>query len=394
MRPKAPKQGKRVLLEKIPFIWNRINFSNKITIRNISRYKKRVFATIFGIMGCTALMMSGFGLKDSIVDLPNKQFNEIFKFDAMIYINNYDVVEDEDLFNYDCIKEKANVQVISATTTSTEVNFFVVEDNLGLDKFINLYEVENYTKVFLEEDKIIISDKLAQIKNVGVGDEITFVDANNVSSTYVISSVIEMYFEHYAFVSKATYENKGFEYNPNSVYLQIDEITQEEQDSLTKELLENEKILTVQYISDMVENVNNMLESLDQVIVILIIIASLLAFVVLFNLSNINIHERKREIATLKVLGFYNKEVDNYITKENIILTVIGVVIGLVFGYFLAGYIIFTVEIEKARFVHNIKYYSYIYSTVLAFAFTFVVNGITHFTLKKIDMIESLKSVE
>ena len=394
MRPKAPKQGKRVLLEKIPFIWNRINFSNKIIIRNISRYKKRVFATIFGIMGCTALMMAGFGLKDSIVDLPNKQFNDIFKFDAILYVNNYDVEEDEDLFKNECIKEKVDVQVLNATTTSTEVNFFIVEDDTSLDKFINLYEIENYSKVFLEEGKVIISDKLAQIKNVGIGDEITFVDANNVSSTYEISSIIEMYFEHYAFISRPTYESKGFEYIPNSIYLQVDDLTQEEQDNLTKELLENDKILMVQYKGEMVENVNNMLESLDQVIVILIIVAALLAFVVLFNLSNINIHERKREIATLKVLGFYNNEVDNYITKENIILTIISIVIGLIFGYFLAGYIIFTVEIEKARFVHNIKYNSYIYSIVLAFAFTFIVNGITHFSLKKIDMIESLKSVE
>ena len=394
MRPKAPKQGKRVLLEKIPFIWNKINFSNKIIIRNILRYKKRVFATIFGIMGCTALMMAGFGLKDSIVDLPNKQFNDIFKFDTIFYVNNYNVKEDEDLFNQDCIKEMVDVQVVSATTTSTEVNFFIVEDNTSLDKFINLYEIENYSKVFLEEGKVIISDKLAQIKNVGIGDEITFIDANNVSSTYEISSVIEMYFEHYAFISRTTYENRGFDYIPNSIYLQVDDLTQEEQDNLTKELLENDKILMVQYKGEMVENVNNMLESLDQVIVILIIVAALLAFVVLFNLSNINIHERKREIATLKVLGFYNNEVDNYITKENIILTIIGIVFGLVLGYFLAGYIIFTVEIEKARFVHNIKYNSYIYSTILAFVFTFIVNGITHFSLKKIDMIESLKSVE
>ena len=394
MRPKAPKKGKRVFLEKFPFIWNKINFSNKITIRNISRYKKRVFATIFGIMGCTALMMSGFGLKDSLVDLPNKQFNDIFKFDTMVFVNDYNSNEDKSLFEYECVKEMTDVQVISATTTSTDVNLFVVEDNESLDKFINLYEIENYTKVFLEEGKVVISDKLAQIKNVKIGDEITFKDANNVSSTYVVSSIIEMYFEHYAFISRPTYESKGFEYSPNSVYLQTYDLTKEEQDNLTMNLLENDKILTVQFIDGMVENVNNMLKSLDQVIVILIVLAALLAFVVLYNLSNINIHERKREIATLKVLGFYNKEVDAYITKENIILTLIGVALGLVFGYFLSGYIISTVEIEKARFIHNVKYLSYIYSTILSFVFTFIVNGITHFSLKKIDMIESLKSVE
>ena len=394
MRPKAPKNGKRVLLEKIPFIWNKINFSNKITIRNISRYKKRVFATIFGIMGCTALMMSGFGMKDSLIDLPDKQFNDIFKFDTMVFVNDYDVKEDADLFNYEDIKEKADVQVISATATSAEVNFFVVEDNTSLDKFVNLYEIENYTKVFLEEGKVIISDKLAQIKNVGIGDEITFKDANNVVSTYEVSAIIEMYFEHYAFVSKTTYESKGFEYCPNSVYLQINDLTTQEREDLTKELLSNDKVLTVQFKDDMVENVNNMLVSLDQVILILIIMAAVLAFVVLFNLSNINIHERQREIATLKVLGFYNKEVDNYITKENIILTIIGIAFGLVLGYFLGAFIISTVEIEKARFIHDVKYYSYIYSTLLSFAFTFIVNGITHFSLKKIDMIESLKTVE
>ena len=197
MRPKAPKQGKRVLLEKIPFIWNRINFSNKITIRNISRYKKRVFATIFGIMGCTALMMSGFGLKDSIVDIPNKQFFNIFKFDAMVYVNDYDVLEDEDLFNYECIKEKADVQVVSATTTSTEVNFFIVEDNteiLGVNDKMQLALLTKVLKLRINQYHMQNGVTIEDIDNTYIYDDVeigtdTVVHPNTTIKNDVISSI-------------------------------------------------------------------------------------------------------------------------------------------------------------------------------------------------------------
>ena len=394
MRPKAPKKGKRVLLEKIPFIWNKINFSNKITIRNIGRYKKRVFATIFGIMGCTALMLTGFGLKDSLSCLAGKQFGDIYNFDTMVLVNDYDPASDLEIFNDPNITSKTPIQLINGTALNTNINWTVVEDNETLDTFVNLFDKKTHEQVHLEEGKVVITNKLAEIKNVTVGDKIELKDSNNKSAEFEISAIVEIYFQHYVFMDKATYENASFTYKPNCIYLHVNEMSEEQKDNFTKTLLENEKVLSVQFINVLVDNVDDMLSSLNNVIIILIVLAALLAFVVLYNLSNINIHERKREIATLKLLGFYNKEVDSYITKENIILTIVGVILGLVGGYFLTGFVLKTVEIEMASFVLGINWLSYLLSAVLAFVFTFIVNFITHFSLKKIDMIESLKSVE
>ncbi|MGM9858107.1 MAG: FtsX-like permease family protein [Bacilli bacterium] len=394
MRPKAPKQGKRVLLEKIPFIWNKINFSNKITIRNIGRYKKRVFATVFGIMGCTALMLTGFGLKDSLSCLAGKQFGEVYNFDTMVLVNNYDPTTDLEIFNDPNITSTTPIQLISGTASNTNINWTVVEDNETLDTFVNLYDKKTQEPVHLEKGKVVITNKLAEIKNVSVGDKIELKDSNNKSAEFEISAIVEIYFQHYVFMDRETFEDASFTYKPNCIYLHVNEMSEEQQDAFTKSLLENEKVLSVQFISVMVDNVDDMLSSLNNVVIILIVLAALLAFVVLYNLSNINIHERKREIATLKLLGFYNKEVDSYITKENIILTIVGVALGLLGGYFLTGFVLKTVEIEKASFILGITWVSYLVSAALAFVFTFIVNFITHFSLKKIDMIESLKSVE
>ncbi|MGN1294862.1 MAG: FtsX-like permease family protein [Bacilli bacterium] len=394
MRPKAPKSGKRIVLEKISFIWDKINFSNKITIRNIARYKKRVFATIFGIIGCTALMLTGFGLKDSLQGLAKKQFGNVFDFDAMVLVSTYNESEEENVFDNELIKQKTSVQIISGTVTSTSINWTVVENNESLDSFASLYDKNTHDKVTLETGKVIITNKLAELKHLSVGDTIELKDSSSRAASFEISGIVEMYFNHYVFMDKETYENASFTYNPNCLYLHCSSLSSEEKNDLAKVLLEEESVLSVQFIDDMVENVDDMLSSLNNVVYILIVLAALLSFVVLYNLSNINIHERKREIATLKLLGFYNNEVDNYITKENIILTLVGIAFGLLGGYFLTSFVLKTVEIEMASFVLDINILSYLISSALAFIFTFIVNVITHFSLKKINMIESLKSVE
>lgn len=392
MRPKAPKSGKRVCLEKISFIWDNISFSNKVTIRNLFRYKKRVIVTIVGIAGCCGLMLCGFGIKDSIMDIAGRQYGEIFKFDAMAYVNN--ISSDTEIFNNSMITSTVYTNNLKVTVSDTNVNLFIANDNEELDKVVNLFNYKTKKRIKLVKGKVVITEKLASLKKLKVGDKINIVDVNNKKYQYEISDITANYFEHFIYMDRNTYEESGGVFDANVVYLNTKKLSNKDKDVLSEELLKNDEVLSVNYVSSLVEVITNMLNSLDEVVFILIVLAASLSFVVLYNLSNINIMERKREIATLKVLGFYNKEVDNYITKENIILTIIGILIGLGFGYLLTNIIITTVEIEKARFLKRICFNSYIYAAGMSFIFTLIVNIVTHFSLKKIDMIESLKSVE
>lgn len=393
MRPKAPKNGKRILLEKVKFIWNNINFSRKITIRNIARYKKRVIITVTGIAGCTVLILTGFGIRDSITDIPKGTFDDTFNYDVLVYVNNQKKINDE-AFENDLIKNFVKLKAVSATVKDTSANLIISNNNEELSKFINLIDVKTKEKVSLKTDEAIITDKLSEITGLKQGDEIEILDADNNVYNLKITAVVQMYFQHYIFINKDTYDKVNKRYRPNLVSLQTKKLSEKQEQILTKELLTNSEVLNVVYKRASKAAATNRLKSLNSVVVILIVLASMLSFVVLYNLSNININERKREIATLKVLGFYNNEVDNYITKENIILTIIGIALGLVLGSFLTNAVVSTVEVESARFIHQIKVASYIYSAILSIMFTVIVNIITHFNLKKIDMIESLKSVE
>lgn len=393
MRPKAPKNGKRILLEKVKFIWNNINFSRKITIRNIARYKKRVIITVTGIAGCTVLILTGFGIRDSITDIPKGTFDDTFNYDVLVYVNNQKKINDE-AFENDLIKNFVKLKAVSATVKDTSANLIISNNNEELSKFINLIDVKTKEKVSLKTDEAIITDKLSEVTGLKQGDEIEILDADNNVYNLKITAVVQMYFQHYIFINKDTYDKVNKRYRPNLVSLQTKKLSEKQEQILTKELLTNSEVLNVVYKRASKAAATNRLKSLNSVVVILIVLASMLSFVVLYNLSNININERKREIATLKVLGFYNNEVDNYITKENIILTIIGIALGLVLGYFLTNAVVSTVEVESARFIHQIKVASYIYSAILSIMFTVIVNIITHFNLKKIDMIESLKSVE
>ncbi len=392
MRHKAPKNGKRVIIERITFLWKRLSFSKKVTVRNLFRYKKRVLVTIFGIAGCTALMLCGFGLKNAISNIPEKQYGEVFTFDGMAYLH-YDEKEDIDsLFNYDEITSMTKVESLNATTTSQDVSLFIC-DKEKISDIVNFVDL-NDRHLTLESDKVIISEKLASLEKLEVGDMISFVDVDHHAYEYQISGIVKNYINHYIFIDSGTFEKSGQSFVPNVVFFSIGSLSEEERDQLSASLLSNEAIISVSFVDILIQQVDNMLKSLNKVVIILIVLAALLSFVVLYNLSNINIHERKREIATLKVLGFYDQEVDHYITKENIILTLIGVIIGLVAGYFLTHLVIATVEIERARFIRHIVFSSYLFAAIIAFIFTFIVNFVTHFNLKKIDMIESLKSVE
>ena len=399
LRPKAPKKGKRVLLEYITFIWKRMKFSNKVTVRNIFRYKSRVFMTIIGVAGCTALLMAGFGLRDAIINIPEKQYRELFTYNEMVYFGGE--ISDEDIdFILDDERIKNTAKICFGTFESSgydkNISITVVspDNNEEFERIFNLYDVNSQKELSLNEGGVIISDKMSELLNLSEGDILNISDAMGNEYSFIINAVCEQYVGHYMYVSKADYEKNIGGYRINTAFFSTDNITDSNQKELSEKILANKSVLQVVIIDNLIENVEDMLTSLNYVIVILLVLAGTLSFVVMYNLSNINICERKREIATLKVLGFYDGEVDNYIIKENIILTLIGIGAGLLLGYIFTNIIVSTVEIESVRFVHHIKTLSYILSAVLALIFTLCVNIITHFSLKKIDMIESLKSVE
>lgn len=393
MRPKAPKNGKKILLEKIKHLWHHLKFSNKITIRNIFRYKKRVLVTIIGISGCTALMLCGFGIKDCIVDITNMQYGQTFKYDATIYTNNLKLSEVQDITNNPQIKDYTLAEVITGNVGESNINMLITENQDQLSKIVNLYNEDN-KKITLQKNEVIITDKLADNHNLTIGDQITVLDSDKKEYQFIISGIVKNYLGHYIYMNKETFENINEQYQPNIIYLNTPELSTTEKDELSNELLAKDSVINVIHTSTLKDSVKDMLDSLNKVIVILVLLSALLSFVVLYNLSNINISERNREIATLKVLGFYDSEVDHYITKETIILTIIGITIGLGLGIVLTNLTIGTVEMENYRFLRRINPLSFLYASIISSLFTIIVNYVTHFTLKKINMIESLKSIE
>lgn len=404
MRPKAPKMGNRVLLEKIPFIWKHLNFSQKVTVRNIFRYKKRFYMTIIGILGCTALILTGFGIKDSVKRIAPNQYEKVFQYDMQISLK--DSLEDKQKQEYiskleqkEEIQKAVQVYMTSGTVingeNSEDVQIIVPNDENELDGIININDVKKKEKISLQENEICLTDKAAQLLEVEEGDTIKLKDADENEIQIKISNIVENYVSHYVYMSKQTYENiYKKDYATNVVLTKNIDLTTEEQDTLASDIMNQSEVASVTNIESMVEQVDDMMSLLNYVVIVLIVSAGLLAFVVLYNLSNVNISERIRELATIKVLGFYDKEVYEYVTRETVILTVIGIALGLIGGYFLNYYIMGTCEINILRFSKTINPISYVYAIILTVVFTVIVNIATYFALKKIDMIENLKTVE
>ena len=404
MRPKAPKSGNRVFLEKIPFIWKRLNFSNKVTVRNLFRYKKRFYMTIVGILGCTALIVTGFGIKDSVTKILPNQFEGVFCYDMQITLKDSLSAEEKQSvisqINEDSRVEKtAKVYMMSSDAVNGEnseaVQIIIPEYEQELYGLININHVKTHEKVSLKENEICLTDKVAQLLDVEQGDTIILKDSDDKEIKVKISDVVENYVNHYAFMSKTTYEALyGKEYNSNVLLMKNTELSDEEKDAFATELMSKKEVGSVTDISSFASSIGDTMSLLNYVVVILIVSAGLLAFVVLYNLSNVNISERIRELATIKVLGFYDKEVYDYVTRETVILTTIGIILGLGAGYLLNAYILGTCEINILRFTKTINPISYVYAAGLTTIFTVIVNAVTYFSLKKINMIESLKSVE
>ena len=404
MRPKAPKMGRRVLLERLTFIWKRLSFSQKVTIRNIFRYKKRVLMTIIGILGCTSLILAGFGLKDSISQIMPNQFEKVFSYDMQISLKSgLDKSQQEQIKQYIQSKEEVQKSIETYMSSGTvkngdleeDVQIVVPKEKNDIKDMIHLVDITSRQQIDLPEDGICLTDKAAQLLGVKEGDWITLIDTDEEEKQVKISYIVENYVSHYIYLSKQAYEDLyQKDYETNVILVQNKELSTEQEDNLATDLIEQNEIATVSRISTMVKSMDDTLKSLNYVVLILIISAGLLAFVVLYNLSNVNISERIRELATIKVLGFYDKEVYSYVTRETVLLTLIGIALGLVGGYFLSYFIIDTCEINMLRFNKVVEPISYVYATLITIAFTVIVNIVTYFALKKIDMIESLKSVE
>ena len=406
MRPPAPKQGKRVLLERVTFIWKHLSFTWKSTIRNLFRYKKRFFMTIFGIGGCMALMLVGFGIRDSVTNIAVLQYGELQLYDGMVILNedaSDPQIEELDEFLSENPKasEKLSavmkkVKMTSSSASGNQEVYLVVPEKLDdFSKFFVLRDRRTKTPYTLDESGIVLAEKTAKQLGAGVGDTVEIVEDNGKNKEAKVSAICENYVSNYAYMAPGMYkEFYGDEAKYNSIFFMTPEHDSASASQLGQEALKYKGALSVSYTGSVMNEVNDMLSSLDTVIVVLITSAGMLAFVVLYNLNNININERKRELATFKVLGFYDKEVSAYVYRENILLTLIGAAVGSGLGTILHRFVIVTVEVDAAMFGRNIEPLSFVYSILFTFAFSLFVNGVMYFKLKKIDMVESLKSIE
>ena len=404
MRPPAPKQGQRMLLERVRFIWKRLNFSWKASVRNLVRYKKRLFMTVFGIGGCMALMLVGFGLKDSIFAIVDIQYGEIQLYDGNIILE--DDITDEEKETLIAELEKDKLMTGAAEGLLTQVSVGAGEEwhDVYLDvprdvdrfsEFVTLQDRMTDAVYTLDDSGAILTEKMATELDVEPGDTITIRDDDLGDLEVKIQAVCENYMGHYLYMTPGYYEEVyGSAPDYNCIFYKTADRITEEAERIGEEALAVPGALSVSYTTDLKEQVDNMLGALDSVIAVLIISAGMLAFVVLYNLNNISITERQRELATLKVLGFYNNEVTMYVYRENILLTFLGALFGIVLGKILHRFIIVTVEIESVMFGRNIDLSSFVYAFLLTLLFSLLVNGAMYFKLKKIDMVESLKSVE
>lgn len=403
LRPKAPKLGKSTFIEKIGFIWKHLTFTWKVTVRNLIRYKKRFFMTVFGVAGCTALLVTGWGVRDSVRDMVDIQYDEIIFYDGVV------VAEEETSkseFNSLLTRVQERDDVAKAIPV---LDYSALMDNDSNEETVYVYAVENvsdldglvdmrtrigHKPVTLDDSGIVISEKLAENMDLTIGDTIAMESENGVVKEVKVSGIIEMYIQHFVFMTQDYYESVfGVTADSNSILVEIngdDAVNVAFQRDIVKDV----DVASITFNEAILNNFQTMANSLDLVVWVLLIASMSLAFVVLGNLTNVNISERQREIATLKVLGFRKKEVENYIYKENNVLTFIGAIVGIPVGTLLHHYIMRQVEMDYIMFGRSVQPISYAYSVFFTIAFGYLVNFVMRKKLKNIDMIESLKSVE
>ncbi|MCD7863187.1 MAG: ABC transporter permease [Lachnospiraceae bacterium] len=398
MRPKVPTAGKRIFLEYIPFVWKRFSFMGKVSMRNIFRYKKRMIMMILGISGCTALVVTGFGIRDSVVDICDYQYGEIQLMDMVITFRDEVSSELTEALEGDLSDEVTTYAVLRQQSVESEAqdgttkSVYMIAAGESVTGLVSLHE-DDEELPYPGDGEVLISDKIAEECGVGVGDEITFSFGDNEETTLVVSGVFDNYVYHYAYITPETYEEYfGTEWVANTVYLSIaDDVDAHE---LSTDLSDYDGVSQIEIMSDTTARVENMLSCMDAIVLLILVCAGALAFVVLFNLSNINIQERVREIATIQVLGFNAKEVRQYVFRENLVLSGMGIVCGMPLGVWLTDFVLDQITIDMISFKMKLQPISFLYSAVIVFGFTLLVNRVMRGKLKKINMAEALKSIE
>lgn len=412
MRPESPKAGKRILLEHIGFIWNHLNFSMKATFRNLFRYKKRFFMTVLGIGGCMGLLLTGFGIKDSIVAIGTKQFSLVDLHDSTVAfgddttsaekddvikkINSMSNTEDAMLLR--AVSLNASVTGASESDNDAKKSTYLIvpSDPSGFQAFISMHD-RNHPELqySITDDGVVIDEKLSKLLNITAGDTFIIWKSDTESVEVKVSAVMENYFYHYVYMSPAYYTSVfGEEPENNTVYVNLKDTSTGAEDEFRSEVMKDDSVTGLSFTTSMADRITDMLKSMDAIIYVIVLAAGALAFIVLYNLNNINTEERTRELATLKVLGFNEHEVSSYVLRENIWLTAIGAAMGVVFGIILHHFVIITAEIDIMMFGRQIKGISFVYSIALTVFFSMFVNFIMHFRIRKINMVESMKSVE
>lgn len=400
IRPKAPKSGKRIFLERVTFIWSRMKFLHKVSVRNLFRYKKRFFMMILGISGCTALLVTGWGIKDSVTNIADMQYDEIQIFDIGITFSEGVQGADIDamtgqaggkLEQMACHYEESVDLDFDGRTKS--VYLMIPEDMEEIGTFLNLHTQDEELIPYPAEGEAVLTAKMAENMGIKVGDRVTLRDSDMNILTVTVSALCENFVYNYIYINKETYvEQFGMEPEYKSAYAIVPEGVDIHEAAAAISDMDN--VLAVSVIQDMRDRIGSMMESMNYIVALIIICAGSLAFIVLYNLTNINITERIREIATIKVLGFYAKETADYVFRENLVLTGLGAIVGLGLGKWLHWFVMYNINIDMVSFKTLIEPVSYLWSFVLTFVFAMFVNGLMFFKLEKINMAESLKSIE
>ena len=393
LRPASPKSGKAIFLEKIKFFWSKLSFSSKITTRNIFRYKKRVFMTLIGSAGCTCLIFLGFALRDSVNGVGDKQYGEIFEYDNMLVLNNNiktikqtnikDMIKNPLLFN------QYSYDLKYGEDDSLSAYVLIPSKMKTFEEYFNLLDYKSGKKLKLNNDGVIITPKIADKLELEVGDKLTIQSINGEEKKVKIKGIAENYISNYIYISKDLYETL---FNEEITYNMI--ASNNNSKTKAKDILNSGSVMTINFSNDLMESANKEIKGLNNIVVLIVVVSSMLALTVLYNLTSINISEREREIATLKVLGFNGRESNEYIYRETLVIVIIGIIVGLVIAVPLHRVITGFIEGDDMMFLKNVKVLSFVFASMLTLIFALIMQLVTYFKLKKVDMIESLKSVE
>lgn len=393
LRPASPKSGKAIFLEKIKFFWSKLSFSSKITTRNIFRYKKRVFMTLIGSAGCTCLIFLGFALRDSVNGVGDKQYGEIFEYDNMFVLNNNiktikqtnikDMIKNPLLFN------QYSYDLKYGEDDSLSAYVLIPSKMKTFEEYFNLLDYKSGKKLKLNNDGVIITPKIADKLELEVGDKLTIQSINGEEKKVKIKGIAENYISNYIYISKDLYETL---FNEEITYNMI--ASNNNSKTKAKDILNSGSVMTINFSDDLMESANKEIKGLNNIVVLIVVVSSMLALTVLYNLTSINISEREREIATLKVLGFNGRESNEYIYRETLVIVIIGIIVGLVIAVPLHRVITGFIEGDDMMFLKNVKVLSFVFASMLTLIFALIMQLVTYFKLKKVDMIESLKSVE